>query len=232
MTIGPYDGFRLSLVFPAGVRALSALCRAAFQRASALSRAGVALWLGVLLSFAPAIHASAKGDPYADQLHQKAGLIASFLRNFTWPEKRFIDADAPFVVGVIGRNEIGPYLQEAFQDRLVSGRRVQVRRLSRFEELRACHLVFVEKTQGHRLRQILGRLRRTGVLTVSDCDNFLASGGVIQFINFAGQVRYQLSLQAARRERVEPNGFVLRMAAPQSSGVRVEDRRIANGQSP
>lgn len=90
-----------------------------------------------------------------------------------------------------------------------------------------CHLVFVSRSERDRLRMVLGETRRENVLTVGETDNFLASGGVIQFVNLGGQVRYRISLDAARRERIEPGGFVLRMGVPQSATQPPVERRLA-----
>jgi hypothetical protein len=165
------------------------------------------------------------------ELEQKASLLCNFLRNFKWPERRFVSPNSPFIIGIWGNDQISGYLHEDIQDRLIQGRPVQIRRISLKEEVTACHVVFVSRSERDRLRPIIAETRRGNVLTVGESDNFLASGGVIQFTSAGGQVRYQLSLDAARRERVEPNGFVLRMAMPQSS-VRPGDRRIAEGVAP
>ncbi len=163
-----------------------------------------------------------------DEYQQKAGLICNFLRQCKWPERRFASPESPFVIGIFGTDQISGYLQENIRDRLIQGRSVRISRITRKEELEICHLVFVSRSERDRLRAILGETRRENVLTVGESDNFLASGGVIQFVKNGAQVRYQISLDAARRERIEPGGFVLRMALPQATAGRPETRRLAD----
>ncbi|MEQ1861968.1 MAG: YfiR family protein [Chthoniobacteraceae bacterium] len=160
------------------------------------------------------------------EFQQKARLICNFLRNCKWPDRRFPAPDSPFIIGIYGSDQISEFLRENIQDRLVQGRPVQIRRISQKQELSVCHLVFVSRSERERLKLIISETRRENVLTVGETENFLASGGVIQFTGNGAQVRYQVSLEAARRERIEPNGFVLRMALPQSAARRPEVRRI------
>lgn len=180
----------------------------------------VLAWLG-----SGAMARAQSGD--SEEYQQKAGLICNFLRQCKWPSSRFANGDSPFVVGIQGSDQISAYLRENIQDRRIQNRPVQVRRLTGVEEAGMCHVIFVSRSERDRLRGILGEARRANVLTVGESDNFLASGGVIQFVNSGDQVRYRVSLEAARRERIEPGGFVLRMALPPSAARSPETRRIA-----
>lgn len=192
----------------------------------------VGLWLVLaLLAMAPLGTVRAQ-EGSADEYQQKAGLICNFLRQCKWPARRFQTPDSPFIIGVYGADQISEYLRENIQDRRIQGRPVQVRRISLKEELSACHLVFVSRSERDRMKMVLGQTRRENVLTVGESDNFIANGGVIQFISTAGVVRYQVSLDAARRERIEPGGFVLRMALPQSAAKRIDERRLAESTKP
>lgn len=194
----------------------------------ALGRASLGVVLAIMGLSSPTIAQSNVPEEY----QQKAGLICNFLRQCKWPDRRFPTPDAPFIIGIYGSDQISGYLRENIQDRRIQGRPVQIRRVSLKEELAICHLVFVSRSERDRLRVILGETRRENVLTVGESDNFLASGGVIQFTSYAGQVRYQVSLDAARRERIEPGGFVLRMALPQSAARQPDPRRLAETVNP
>jgi len=212
---------------------IASLFRDFLRRLNSALRPRVLVRLSGVLALAAGAFQTARGEPgAAEEYQQKAGLICNFLRQCKWPDRRFAAPNAPFIVGVYGSDQISGFLRENIQDRLIQGRAVQIRRITMKEELPTCHLVFVAKSERDRLKAIIGETRRGNVLTVGECDNFLASGGVIQFTSYAGQVRYQLSLDAARRERIEPGGFVLRMALPQSAVRRADERRLADTLNP
>ena len=144
----------------------------------------------------------ARGDGRAQnpgdqrEFQKKAEFINSFTRFVDWPARKFADPGTPFVIGVYGADKISALLQESIQDRQIKGRPTLVKHLLNKQELRACHVLFVSRSECDRLGPILGEVRRENVLTVGECDNFLGKGGVINFVIVDGQVRFQISTES------------------------------------
>jgi hypothetical protein len=65
-----------------------------------------------------------------------------------------------------------------------------------------------------RLGPVLGEVRRENVLTVGECDNFLGKGGIINFVTTGGQVRFQINLDNAAREKLVFSSKLLQLALP------------------
>jgi len=153
------------------------------------------------------------------EYQKKAEFITSFTRFVEWPERKFTQPDSPFVIGVYGSDSISTLLQEALQDRQIKGRPVVVRHLQNKEELHACHVLFISRSERDRLGPILGEVRRENVLTVGECDNFLSKGGVINFVNAGGAVRFQISIEAATREKLTVSSKLLQLSVPTTAGL-------------
>ena len=153
------------------------------------------------------------------EYQKKAEFIASFTRFIEWPERKFSVPDGPFVIGVFGTDSISTLLQEALQDRQIKGRPVVVKHLQNKEELHACHVLFISRSERDRLGPILGEVRRENVLTVGECDNFLAKGGVINFITSGNSVRFQISNEAAAREKLSVSSKLLQLSMPSASNL-------------
>jgi hypothetical protein len=155
------------------------------------------------------------------EFQKKAEFIASFARFVEWPARKFPQADTPFVIGVFGTDSITSLLQEMIQDRQIKGRPAVIKHLMNKEELRACHVLFISRSERDRLGPILGEVRRENVLTVGESDNFLGKGGVINFVTIGGQVRFQVSSEAAAREKLTVSSKLLQLAVPIAAGVSV-----------
>ncbi|HSI11930.1 MAG TPA: YfiR family protein [Chthoniobacter sp.] len=155
------------------------------------------------------------------EFQRKAEFISSFAKFVEWPARKFPQADTPFVIGVFGTDNISSLLQEMIQDRQIKGRPAVIKRLMNKEELRACHVLFVSRSERDRLGPILGEVRRENVLTVGECDNFLAKGGIVNFVTVGGQVRFQISTEAAAREKLTVSSKLLQLAVPITSGGSV-----------
>src|SRR5882724_6550294 len=140
-----------------------------------------------------AANALAQGPNESREFQKKAEFITSFTRFVDWPARKFAQPDSPFVIGVYGTDNISSLLQESIQGRQIKGRPAVIKHLLNKEELRACHVLFISRSERDRLGPILGEVRRENVLTVGECDNFLGKGGVINFVNLGGIVRFQIS---------------------------------------
>ncbi len=173
--------------------------------------------LGLIVSLA----ARAQSPGETREYQKKAEFITSFTRFIDWPARKFPQSDSPFVIGVYGADNISMLLQEAIQERQIKGRPVIIKRLLNKQELRACHVLFISRSERDRLGPILGEVRRENVLTVSECDNFLSKGGIINFISDGGLVRFQISTDAAAREKLSVSSKLLQLAAPTVQGISV-----------
>jgi hypothetical protein len=125
------------------------------------------------------------------------------------------------VIGVFGTDSISSLLQEMIQDRQIKGRPAIIKHLMNKEELRACHVLFISRSERDRLGPLLGEVRRENVLTVGESDNFLSKGGVINFVTVGGQVRFQISTEAAAREKLTVSSKLLQLAVPTIPGGNV-----------
>jgi len=172
------------------------------------------LALCVMMGRSPA---QSSGD--TREYQKKAEFITSFTRFVEWPERKFAQPDSPFVIGVYGSDSISSQLQEALQGRQIKGRPVVVRHLQNKEELHACHVLFISRSERDRLGPILGEVRRENVLTVGESENFLPKGGVINFVNAGGAVRFQISIEAATREKLTVSSKLLQLSVPASTGL-------------
>jgi hypothetical protein len=165
--------------------------------------------------------ARAAGD--SDEYEEKARRIGTFIRHTEWPEKKLGRPGTPFVIGIYGSDQISGYLQEIFAGTQAKGHPVQVRAVYSRDDIPNCHVLFISGSERDRLRTILSEARREGVLTVGESDNFLASGGVIQFVRKPdGGWSHTASVANASRERLTLGGFILR-ATQKSSALAPRD---------
>lgn len=155
------------------------------------------------------------------EYQRKAEFISSFTRFVDWPDRKFAQPGSPFIIGVYGSDNITSLLEEAIQNHQIKGRPAVIKHLLNKEELRSCHVLFISRSERDRLGPILGEVRRENVLTVGECDNFLGKGGVINFVNVGGQVRFQISIDAASREKLTVSSKLLQLAMPFAQGISV-----------
>jgi YfiR/HmsC-like len=146
---------------------------------------------------------SASADPTLEY-QTKAVYLIRFAQFVEWPNTMSGAPDSPVVIGVLGSNPFGAYLDELTREVLVNGRHLTVQRFSSVEDIGTCHVLFISPSEQKRQRRILQRLQDRPILTVGDTDDFLETGGMIQFVPEQDKVRFRVA-----RARVEHSGLTL-----------------------
>lgn len=181
-----------------------AILTATRRRAASLLRAGIVAGLAAVS--VPAAPAQPAGADYQ--------IKAVFLYNFTefvqWPKTAFADAQAPMVIGVLGDDPFGPYLDEAVRGEKSKGRAIVVRHFRLVEEIGPCHILFISRSEAARLDAIFASLRGRSILLVSDADRFAEAGGMVQFTTTGGRVRLRVNPDAARAAHLAISSKLLR----------------------
>ncbi len=144
------------------------------------------------------------------------GLKAAFLYNFAkfveWPPKTFSDLASPFAIGIIGDNPFGSNLQSTIENKTLDGHPIVVKPVRDISELKTCQMVFISRSERKRLGEILKGTQGVAALTVSEMDNFLEAGGMIQFLMQERKVRFAINGQAARKAGLKISSKLLNLA--------------------
>jgi len=142
----------------------------------------------------------------------KAAFLFNFAQFVDWPAPAFAAKSAPLVIGVVGPDPFGPYLDGLVQGEKIGEHPIVVRRFAEDEKLTACHLVFVSAPAAGHLDRILAQLKGQGVLTVGDTENFCRLGGMVRFVTEKGKIRLRINVTAAQEAGLTISSKLLRWA--------------------
>jgi hypothetical protein len=163
------------------------------------------LWLGAAAGL------TAQGAR-ATEYHVKAVFLFNFAQFVDWPSEAFPDPQTPLVIGILGEDPFGGFLDQTVGDERLGGRPFQVRRYRSVDEIKTCHILFISRPEGDRPEAILAALKNRPILTVSDADGFAERGGMIRFVTDRNRIRLQINLEAVRAARVTISSKLLRVA--------------------
>lgn len=136
----------------------------------------------------------------------KAAFLYKFLGYVEYPQDT-----GPLVVGVLGADDIGAELARITTGRNVGGRAVTVRVLRDGDGLTGLHMLFVG-ADAPRGAALLRAAEQQGVLTVTESDNGLQQGSVINFRLVEERVRFEVSLPAAEKNGLKLSSRLLSVA--------------------
>jgi hypothetical protein len=150
--------------------------------------------------------------PVAPEYQVKAVFIFNFTQFVEWSPSSFISAQSPFVIGVLGENPFGSYLEDVVSGEKVNGHPLVVYHYKNPEEIKTCHILFINKAGINSLEDISESIKGKNVLTVSDAGGFLKQGSMIRFITRDNKIRIQINLEAAKEADLTISSKLLRLA--------------------
>jgi hypothetical protein len=152
----------------------------------------------------------------AQQVSKEYQIKAAFLYNFSqfveWPAGAFPNAQSPLVIGVIGDDPFGNYLDDIVRGEKVNNHPLVVQRFHRVSEIKTCHVLFVSRSEANQIEQVLSSLRGRNILTVGDFEDFAQRGGMIRFITENNKIRFRINVGVARAAKLTISSKLLRAA--------------------
>lgn len=140
----------------------------------------------------------------------KAAYLFRFAQYVEWPDA---PADQTFVFAVSGAEDVAVHLERLLTGMTVNGRRATVRRVARSADLEGVHVLYVGADAFARTRSLRASAIRRPILIVTENEQGLDGGGVINFIELNRKLRFEISLIAADRSGLRINSELLSVAA-------------------
>lgn len=160
----------------------------------------------------------AQTAPVSAEYQIKAVFLFNFAQFVDWPAQAFPEAQTPLVIGVLGEDHFGSYLDETVRGEEVKKRTLVVQHYRQLDEIKSCHILFISRSEAARLPQILAELKGRSVLTVSDTEGFAGRGGMIRFVTEKNKIRLRINLEAAKAANLTISSKLLRPAEIVSTG--------------
>lgn len=143
----------------------------------------------------------------------KALCLFQIAKYTEWP-KEILGADnAPFVLGVLGKDPFGKDI-EIIQGKTIKGRRLRVKYFAKVQEVKDCHLLFISSSETGRLPQILKALEKSSILTIAEVEGFVQQSGMINLV---------AEQKAADSQTV---GFEINRAAAEKANLKLDTQLL------
>lgn len=135
----------------------------------------------------------------AKEFQIKAVFLFHFTQFTQWPATTFADANAPIVIGILGDNPFGAFLEKVVSGETVNGRSIIVTRFTQPDQIKTCHVLYVCRNMHDKLSEILSAVEKKSILTVGDDDDFLKKGGMIRFALKNDKIKVQICPAAVKK---------------------------------
>lgn len=141
----------------------------------------------------------------ADQV--KAVFLFNFTQFVDWPPGSFSSPTSPFVIGILGNDPFGLYIDKVVEGEKVDSHPIVVQRYNDGDDIKNCNILFTSKSYS-----AIRNLQNRSILTVGDQNNFAAEGGMIRFFIENNKIKLQINLKAAKAANLNISSKLLRLA--------------------
>ncbi len=142
----------------------------------------------------------------------KAVYLFNFAQFVVWPSGVFESPDSPIVIGILGKDPFGAYIEETVKDEVINGHPLVIQRYTSVKEIKNCHILFIHPSLTPRLDNILNELKGKDILTVSDANNFTKQGGMVRFVNERNKIKLQINLNTVKTTGITISSKLLRLS--------------------
>ncbi len=143
-------------------------------------------------------------------------LKAAFLFNFTrfveWPASALPADETPLVIGILGNNPFGSFLEELVSGEKVDGHPVIVTQYKSTDDIKKCHILFINLPDPKKQAEAIADLHTKSILMVSDNVSFLSSGGMIRLFTRDNRIKMEVNVEASKAAGLTISSKLLRLA--------------------
>jgi L-arabinose isomerase len=154
----------------------------------------------------------------ASEERVKAAYLYRFPNYVEWPASAFTKPDTPYVIGVLGDNNIVDELSRISAGRLINNRPVNVKKLQEGDVPSGIHVLFIGRSERARLSQLAKQANGKPMLIVTETDGALTQGSMINFRIADDRVRFEVSLEPAEKAELKLSARLLALALSVTRG--------------
>jgi hypothetical protein len=105
-----------------------------------------------------------------DELKIRSLFVEAISRFITWPDGSKGDSGRDdFVVGIIGEDDLTPYLKNAFLGKKLTNKIIHVKIIKKLTEIEDCKMIYISSESKFDIDEILKVISNKSILTI--CDN-------------------------------------------------------------
>ncbi len=163
--------------------------------------------LGLLLATGITITAAAESK----ENEVKTAFIYNFAKFTEWPAPA-AEGGSELNLCLAGNGSFGKVLA-TLQGKEVHGSRLNIQKVEDLTDLSDCQILYVSQSEAGRLDSLMDSVAgEQGILSVSDIDGFIQSGGIIELKIVNNKMRFAINLRAARQANINLSSKLLRLA--------------------
>lgn len=138
--------------------------------------------------------------------HIKAAYTLKIKEFVKWP-----DNEAVFQICVVGSDLIGSSLAQ-IQSSSDRKEKIKIEKKSGNSSFNDCQIVYISAMEQEQMEQVLFSLAGLPILTISDIEDFVYKGGIIEFVEIERKIKMNINLANAKNNGLSISSKLLQVA--------------------
>jgi hypothetical protein len=146
------------------------------------------------------------------EFRTKANFLAKVPNFIEWSAEALPPGPSPFLICILGDFSFALPLAESVRGKTIQEKQIEVRGVSKEQELHSCHILFVSHFERKSYARMLGSVRGQNVLTIGETPEFLDAGGIVNLSMQEGTLQFDVNLTEANRAHLKMSSRLLALA--------------------
>lgn len=134
--------------------------------------------------------------PIVDEYQLKAVFLYNFSNFVVWPPNTFTNEEEPFKICILGKDPFGIILDVTVESKKLESHPIVITRVEKINDTKICHILFINRLEPARLKELFAFTKNYPILTVSDSEDFITQGGMIELSISNNQMLIRLNPDA------------------------------------
>lgn len=145
----------------------------------------------------------------------KGVFLLNLTKFITWP-REVLEQQQNFNICVLGKDEIQNHLETVTKNEKVEGNHIEVYHFNYIFQVGQCHILFISASEKERLPDILQWIENRAILTVSDIEQFIEKGGMVEFFSRRKKIRLAIHAERVKKVGLKASSTLLKIARTSS----------------
>jgi len=145
----------------------------------------------------------------------KSAIIVNFIRYTRWPQDSLYSQSADINVCVYANHEMEESLLKS-QGKTINNKNIEIRILYRLRSLDECHVLYTENMDRTQVKRVFSIVNNKPILTITDQTNGSENSGIINFIDEAERLRFEIFIEKSTAANLKISSRLLNLSTNNS----------------
>jgi len=129
----------------------------------------------------------------------KAAYIYNFAKLIDWPSA---NKKGNFIIGVYGKTNVYQELIKKYSSKRIGTQDIEIKKLSSSPQIGSVHVLFIANSHTKDLAAIMKNLSYEPVLIITESENTLNKGSIINFLVSNNNLKFELNVTEAKNRQL------------------------------